>query len=226
MTDVAGNARGTARIAIVEDDPAMREQLIELVSASPEFDIAGVAPTLQAGRRLIEMHPDLFLVDLGLPDGSGLELIPDIKARSAAKVLVLTLFGDRETVVNAVQGGADGYLLKDSTPAVILEGIAVTLQGGAPLSAAAAVFLLERLRQPPGAKPAATAGNGDALTEREIALLRLFARGLSYKETARELDISPLTVGNYVKSIYRKLAVNSRGEAVYAATQARKLDLG
>jgi DNA-binding NarL/FixJ family response regulator len=218
-----GGARGTARIAIVEDDRGMREQLIELISASPELDLAGIAPTLQAGRKLIDLKPDLFLVDLGLPDGSGLDLITEVKAGCAAKVLVLTLYGDRETVVTAVQSGADGYLLKDSTPAVILEGIAVTLQGGAPLSAAAAVFLLERLRKDPALKPA-VAHRTDELTEREIALLKLFARGLSYKETARELDISPLTVGNYVKSIYRKLAVNSRGEAVYAAGKAHKLD--
>jgi DNA-binding NarL/FixJ family response regulator len=221
----SGTGRPTARIAIVEDDRAMREQLIELISTSPELDLAGIAPTLQAGRRLIDLQPDLFLVDLGLPDGSGLTLISEVKAGSSAKVLVLTTFGDRDTVVSAVRGGADGYLLKDSTSSVILDGIAVTLQGGAPLSAAAAVFLLERLRRDPAAKSAALS-RADDLTEREIALLKLFARGLSYKETARDLDISPLTVGNYVKSIYRKLAVNSRGEAVYAAGKAHKLDPG
>ena len=217
--------RHTARIAIVEDDRAMREQLIELISSSAALDLAGIAATLQAGRQLIDLQPDLFLVDLGLPDGSGLTIISEAKAGSSAKVLVLTMFGDRDTVVSAVRSGADGYLLKDSSSSVILEGIAVTLQGGAPLSAAAAVFLLERLRRDPAPKTAAVS-RADDLTEREIALLKLFARGLSYKETARELDISPLTVGNYVKSIYRKLAVNSRGEAVYAAGNARKLDLG
>jgi DNA-binding NarL/FixJ family response regulator len=221
----SGTGRHTARIAIVEDDPAMREQLIELISSSPELDLAGIAPTLQAGRRLIDLQPDLFLVDLGLPDGSGLALISEIKSAGSAKVLVLTTFGDRDTVVSAVQAGADGYLLKDSTSSVILDGIAVTLQGGAPLSAAAAVFLLERLRRDPAPIDAAVSHAAD-LTDREIALLKLFARGLSYKETARELDISPLTVGNYVKSIYRKLAVNSRGEAVYAAGKAHKLDPG
>lgn len=217
-------ARSTARIAIVEDDPAVRELLIDLVSAAPELDLAGIAASVQAGRKLIDLQPDLFLLDLGLPDGSGLTLLPEIKAQCAARVLVLTLFGDRETVVAAVEAGADGYLLKDSSDAVILDGIAVTLQGGAPISAAAAVFLLERLRREPPATPGAA--GADELTEREIELLKLFARGLSYKETAREMAISPLTVGNYVKSIYRKLAVNSRGEAVYAASRAHKLDLG
>lgn len=215
--------RSTARIAIVEDDPAVREALIELVTDAPELDLAGIASTLQSGRRLIELQPDLCLLDLGLPDGSGLQLIPEFKARGAAKVLVLTLYGDRDTVVAAVEAGADGYLLKDSSADVILDGIAVTLQGGAPLSAAAAVFLLQRLRRDPA--PNAAARGAEELTEREVELLKLFARGLSYKETARELAISPLTVGNYVKSIYRKLAVKSRGAAVYAASRAHKLDL-
>lgn len=217
--------RTTSRIAIVEDDPAVREQLIEMISGCPGLDIAGVAPSLRQGRELIALQPDLFLIDIGLPDGSGLDLIADVKAGSAARVLVLTLFSDRDTVVTAVQHGADGYLLKDSAPRVVLDGIAVTLGGGAPLSAAAAVFLLERLRRAPGAESPG-AGAPSELTEREVALLKLFARGLSYKETARELAISPLTVGNYVKSIYRKLAVNSRGEAVYAASRLHKLDLG
>ena len=209
----------TARIAIVEDELPIREQLIELISASPEFDIAGVATSLKSGRELITLQPDLFLVDIGLPDGSGLDLIAEVKRASSAKVLVLTMFADRETVVAAVHGGADGYLLKDSSASVIHDGIAVTLLGGAPISAAAAVFLLERLRRDP-VPPPATGSPAGELTEREILLLRLFARGLSYKETARELGISPLTVGNYVKSIYRKLAVNSRGAAVYAAGRA------
>jgi DNA-binding NarL/FixJ family response regulator len=216
--------RATARVALVEDDPNVREHLIDLITWSPHLDLAGVAPTLRQGRELIALQPDIFLLDIGLPDGSGLDLIADIKAAGDARVLVLTMYADRETVVSAVRGGADGYLLKDSSAAVILEGIAVTLQGGAPISAPAAVFLLERLRQDPVPRASPPIG-ADTLTEREVAMLRLFARGLSYKETARELGISPLTVGNYVKSVYRKLEVNSRGEAVYAAGKMHKLDV-
>ncbi len=212
------------RIAIVEDDPVVRDHFIEIVSSAPDLDLAGVAPTLGKAAELIRLEPDLFLVDIGLPDGSGLDFIPRIKAECAAKALVVTSFGDRETVVSAIKAGADGYLLKDSDPAVILEGIRVTLQGGAPISAAAAVYLLDRLRM--GDPPIESAVEESCgLTVREVDLLQLFAKGSSYKEAARALGISPLTVGNYVKSIYRKLAVHSRGEAVYEAVKTGQLRL-
>jgi DNA-binding NarL/FixJ family response regulator len=209
------------RIAIVEDDPVVRDYLRETLSETCE--IVGLADGVRAGRALMAAKPDLFLLDIGLPDGDGLSLAADIKASSDARVLILTAFGDRETVVGAIRAGADGYLLKDSTAASLREGVAVTLAGGAPISAAAAVFLLERLR--PVAPASRTEREDSELTPREIELLRAFARGASYKDAARQLDISPLTVGSYVKSIYRKLEVHSRGEAVYEAIRSRKLEL-
>jgi DNA-binding NarL/FixJ family response regulator len=214
----------TRRIVIVEDDPDVREHFIDIISRASDLDIAGVADCLAQARNLLELRPALFLIDIGLPDGSGLDFIPEIKASGDARILVVTTFGDRETVVSALGAGADGYLLKDSSPQVILEGISVTLDGGAPISAAAAVYLLERLRG--GVALQAPIGNDEKLTSRETELLRMFARGSSYKEAARELGISPLTVGNHVKAIYRKLEVHSRGEAVYAALKSGKLDLG
>ncbi|MFM5948833.1 MAG: response regulator [Novosphingobium sp.] len=212
------------RIAIVEDDPIVREHLIDIVTAATELDLAGVAPNLARARELVALDPDLFLVDVGLPDGSGLDLVPFVKANCAARILVITSFGDRETVVSAIAAGADGYLLKDSNPDVIRDGIRVTLEGGAPISASAAVYLLERLRHGGQViEPAIQEDNG--LTPREVELLEVFAKGSSYKEAARLLGISPLTVGNYVKSIYRKLAVHSRGEAVYEAVKTGQLRL-
>lgn len=214
----------TYRIAIVEDDPIVREHLIDIVTAAPDLDLAGVAPNLARARELVMLAPDLFMVDVGLPDGSGLDLVPFVKASCAARVLVITSFGDRETVVSAIGAGADGYLLKDSNPEVIRDGIRVTLEGGAPISASAAVYLLERLRHGGQViEPAIQEDNG--LTPREVELLEVFAKGSSYKEAARLLGISPLTVGNYVKSIYRKLAVHSRGEAVYEAVKTGQLRL-
>ncbi|MXO87419.1 response regulator [Altererythrobacter aestuarii] len=211
----------------MDDDPAIREHLTEIVTSCPEYDLAGSAPTIARARDLVvRKQPDLVLVDVGLPDGSGVDFIGFVKQQSRARVLMITSFGDRETVVSALEAGADGYLLKDSSPAVILDGIAATLAGGAPISPSAASYLLERLQGdvPQRAQP----DNPDAapLTAREVELLQLFARGMSYKEAARALDISPLTVGNHVKSIYRKLAVHSRGEAVFAAVRQGQLKMG
>lgn len=211
------------RIAIIEDDPIVRDHFIDIVTREPAFDLAGVAPTIARGRDLLMLSPDLFLVDIGLPDGSGLDFIPEIKRATQAKILVVTSFGDRDTVVTAIRGGADGYLLKDSPSGVISEGVSVTLDGGAPISAAAAVYLLDRLRGLPLVEAAEEEDSG--LTPREVELLQLFARGDSYKEAARTLGISPLTVGNHVKSIYRKLAVHSRGEAVYEAIKTGQLKI-
>ena len=213
------------RVAIIDDDPVVREHFTEIVHAAPFLVLDGAVGTLAAAEMLILEAPDLFLLDIGLPDGSGLDFIPKIKAGCDARILVVTSFGDRETVVAAVTAGADGYLLKDSGPNVVREGIAATLAGGAPISASAAVYLLERLRPSPAHKSEVDASEATLLTPRETELLKLFAKGCSYKEAARVLTISPLTVGNHVKSIYRKLAVNSRSEAVFEAVNAGHIDL-
>lgn len=220
MTEPASppDARPSARIVIIEDDPVVRQYFLRIIATEPGYDIIGMAPDLAAGRALIRLEPDLFLMDIGLPDGNGFELVPEIKAACAAKALIISTFGDRDTVVKALSAGADGYLLKDSTPAQVLDAIAITLDGGAPVSPAAAVYLLELLRQPqPVAAPALTPSSDERLTAREAELLAAFAEGQSYKEAARTLGISPHTVGNHVKSIYRKLEVNSRSEAIRAA---------
>ncbi|MBX9707164.1 MAG: response regulator transcription factor [Caulobacteraceae bacterium] len=211
------------RVAIIEDDPNVLTHFTEIVSASPSLVVCATASSLAEAQRIVQLDPDIVLSDIGLPDGSGLDFIPELKRGSGCKVLVVTAFGDRDTVVAALSAGADGYLLKDSTPEAVVEGIQVTLMGGAPISASAAVYLLDRLRQ---SEPVAVPANDtpqERLTPREIELLQVFALGQSYKEAARSLGISPLTVGNHVKAIYRKLAVNSRGEAVYVAMQQGRL---
>lgn len=216
-------APGPRRIAILEDDPAIRDHFIEIIGSAADLELCVAASMVGEVPLLIERRPDLLLTDIGLPDGSGLDVLPAVKAATGCKALVITAFGDRETVVAAMAAGADGYLLKDSPEAVILDGIRVTLDGGAPISPAAAVYLLERLRAAPA--PSRREDPSEPLTTRETELLTLFARGLSYKEAARILGISPLTVGNHVKAIYRKLEVNSRGEAVYEAVRQGRLDI-
>ena len=208
------------RIGVLEDSGPVRDHFLHIIDEAEDLTLCGVATCLSETSALLAAQPDLVLTDLGLPDGSGLDFIPLAKA-AGARSLVITAFGDRDTVLAALSAGADGYLLKDSPTQAVLDGIRVTLDGGAPISAAAAVFLLERFREPVVvAAPAA-----ERLTPREAELLTLFSRGCSYKSAARELGISPLTVGDHVKAIYRKLEVNSRGEAVFAAVQRGQLRL-
>ncbi len=207
------------RIGIVEDNPILREHFATIVRAAETLALCGVAASLKEARGLLAEPPDLFLVDIGLPDGSGLDFVTEIKTKCDAKCLIVTSFGDREMVVKAIESGADGYLLKDSEDIAILDGIELTLSGGSPISASAAFYLLERLRADKSMQ--ADVGNSQALlTPREVELLELFAKGFRYKEAAKILGISPLTVGNHVKSTYRKLAVNSRSEAVFEAVRA------
>lgn len=195
----------------------VRQYFQSIVAMQPGYEIIGMAPDLAGASALIDLSPDLFLLDIGLPDGVGYDLVPQIKARAGAKALIISTFGDRDTVVQAITAGADGYLLKDSSPAVILDGIAATLDGGAPLSPAAAIYLLGFLRAEPKSAPAAIPNPENRLSARESELLQAFAKGQSYKEAARTLGISPHTVGTHVKSIYRKLEVNSRSEAIREA---------
>ena len=213
-----------ARIAIVEDDIFLLNYFVKTVSGVVTLDLAGAASSLLEAKRLIDSKPDLFLLDIGLPDGSGIDLIPYIRERIDTKILIITTFGDRETVVKAISSGADGYLLKDSDPEDIVDAIHVTLSGGAPISAAAAVYLLEEFRQT-AQPPKEVLEKHETLTGRERELLNLFARGLTYSEAAGQMEISPLTVGTYVKRIYSKLAVHSRSEAIYEAVKTGQINL-
>ncbi len=214
----------THRIAVVEDDPDLLDHFIEIITGVVELDMAGTASSVKTGRDLIKLQPDLFLLDIGLPDGTGIDLIPEIRARSDARILIVTTFVDRETVLNAIGAGADGYLLKDSTTDEIVGGIKATLDGGAPVSAAAATFILDRLRTD-SPDTDELVEKADRLTAREAELLDLFSRGLSYKEAAGQMGITPQTVASYVKIIYNKLAVHSRSEAVYEAVKTGQLRL-
>ena len=207
--------RPAARIAIVEDDPIVRQYFQSIIAMEPSYEILGIAPDLAGADALLDLSPDLFLLDIGLPDGLGYDLVPRIKAQTSARALIISTFGDRDTVVKAIMAGADGYLLKDSSPQVILDGLAATLDGGAPVSPAAAIYLLGFLRAEP--ETPTTIHPESRLSQRETELLQAFAKGESYKQAARTLGISPHTVGTHVKSIYRKLEVNSRSEAIREA---------
>ena len=201
-----------ARPLIVEDDPAFSSLLNRILQEDAGFEGAIIAATLAEARKVLgKVDPPLVLLDLGLPDGRGVELLKDIPEDVCT--IVVTVFDDEPDVIAAMAHGANAYLLKDD-PA-LGQSILAALDGKSPLSPAVATHLLSSWRRLTGAtgraKPHAT---GAVLSPRESEILQSFAEGLSYCDTAKRLGISQHTVADHVKSMYRKLTVNSRAAAV------------
>ena len=220
-------------VLIVEDEPEFLQRFTEAVLADPKLSLVAGVTTGRAGLAMLDAQPpDVMLVDLGLPDISGIELI-----RHAAKhlpncdVLVVTMFADDVHVLGSIEAGATGYLLKDAQATRIASAIHEVRDGGSPISPSIARKVLAAFRVAPrAAEPApaptpttpmvaAAPAEQSPLSERETEILRLVAKGFSFDAVGELLLISPHTVVTHVKKIYRKLAVHSRGEAVYEASQ-------
>jgi DNA-binding NarL/FixJ family response regulator len=207
------------RIAVVEDDLASRKLLVSTLEADPDYVVVAEFSEGKAAVAAIpELAPDIVLVDLGLPDVSGIDVIRRLKALDAeCNVLVVTTFGDEKTVTSALEAGADGYLLKGTALEELRRDIRFLQSGGSPLSPMVARKLLNKLQsKAPGAKPEVTSGD-TTLTRREQDILEMIAKGFSYTETSKICGIAAATVHSHLKSIYRKLEVHSKTEAVYEA---------
>jgi DNA-binding NarL/FixJ family response regulator len=213
------------RVLLVEDEPTTRSHLAAAVRSHEGMRLAAEAASVaEALAALDREQPQVVLVDLGLPDGSGLDVIRAAAARSPAPdVMVISVFGDEKTVLAAIEAGAGGYLLKDGAGRDIAESILRLVAGEAPISPAIAVHLIRRLRPKPEA-PAARVPEDSLLTDREMDVLELVAKGLSYEEIGDTLQLRYNTIASYTKGIYRKLAVRSRGEAVFEARQLGLLE--
>jgi DNA-binding NarL/FixJ family response regulator len=211
-------------VLIVEDEPEFMRRFSDAVLADPTLHLAGTVSTGRAAMALLDAEaPDVMLVDLGLPDMNGVDLIRHAAARCPqCDVLVVTMFADDQHVLGSIEAGATGYLLKDAGSERIAACIHELHSGGSPISPGIARRVLDRFRVAPAAAavpPAPGAAPPSPLTERETELLRLTAKGLSFDTIGELMGISPHTVVAHVKKIYRKLAVHSRGEAVYEANQ-------
>jgi len=205
-------------ILVVEDDTETREYFAEALrgdgSDDGSYHVTTAASLEQGKEELQRKWPDVLLVDLGLPDGSGLDLIR--RARELSKdilILVITVFGDETSVVGAIEAGAHGYLLKSEAPADLRESVGQVLAGGAPISPGIASHLLRRFRH----TDSTDEPRSPRFTPREREVLTLMVKGLPYLEAAEILGVTRNTVAGHVKSIYAKLEVSSRGEAVYEA---------
>jgi DNA-binding NarL/FixJ family response regulator len=211
----------TYSVLIVEDDPRLRAAFAHAVRGAPELTLVGEADDLPEGRNLLQSRrPDVLLVDIGLPSGSGLDLI-----RYAAKhipecnIMVVTVFAEDQIVVSCIEAGATGYLLKDSSSHDIVTQIRLLVGGGSPISPTIARRLLRRLT----ANRSTEEPHPD-LSPQENTVLSMSAKGYSYDEIAQLLKLSRHTVETYVKRIYKKLQVHSKTQAVYEARRRGLVD--
>lgn len=212
-------------VALVDDDPAMCEALERVIRAEPTLRFAFGASTAAELLAWFESHPvDVLLVDLGLPDRPGLDVIRRCRElQPACASMVLTIFGDEVNMLSAFEAGASGYLLKDGTESDLATHILSLHAGGSPMSPTIARQLLVRWRGR-GAGQAVAVAAADALSPRETEVLSLIARGFTYAEVATRTGVLLSTVQSHVRNIYGKLDVHNKAEAVFEARQLGILD--
>ncbi len=198
------------KVAIVEDDSRLRESLSIVVSGAEGFQCTGAYSSGEMALKRIAVEiPEVVLMDINLPEMSGIECVGKLKEQfPKLHVIMLTVYVDAEKIFQSLQAGASGYLIKQTRPSEILDAIADVQRGGAPMSHMIAKKVVEYFQQ---RKPASEAEN---LTKREHEILTLLAKGLQDKEIAEMLGLSFFTVRGYIKNIYEKLHVRSRAEAV------------
>ncbi|TKC88064.1 response regulator transcription factor [Trinickia terrae] len=206
-------------VAIVEDDAGLADALSQAVHGAPDMQLTGVASTRAEGLAMLEGPPsDVLLVDLGLPDGSGIDVIhAAIRRWTACNIMVSTSFTDETHVMRSIEAGAAGYLLKDSSPARIVDEIRSVANGGSPISPIIARQILARLRQAGAESGNPEAASAPLLSAREKEVLSLITKGFKAQEIATLMHLSPFTVKTFVRRIYSKLKVTSKAEAIYEA---------
>ncbi len=225
------------QVLVVEDDPQMREFFAASVLRAPELVLVDTAGSVAQAKACLDrpgVVVDVLLTDLGLPDGSGLEVIRHARAgHPECEPLVISMFGDEENVLASIEAGALGYIHKDATPDDIAQAILQMKAGASPISPMIARRVLARyqVQNPQGSTAGAQAQaakapadpvllpSGAALTPSEQEVLELIARGFSYQDIAQLRSVSVHTVQTHIKNLYRKLVVRSKSEAVYEATK-------
>lgn len=227
MPPQASSAHSPSRYSVVvlEDDEDTRRFFEECIASHASLALAASFAALEPARAWFARNTaDVLLTDLALPDGHALAWIRELAvARPACEILVVSMFGDEDTVLGCVEAGAVGYVHKDSAPANVAQTILDVKAGASPISPMIARKLLARLRTAAPATPAAAATAAGAasitLSERESQVLDLIARGYAYAEIAELAGISIHTVQTHIKNLYGKLAVHSRSEAVFEASR-------
>lgn len=225
-----GTQRKPVSVLLIEDDAVTRKALCLAIEAEPALELLAAFDSIQPALDWLEnASPDVLLTDLGLPDGSGLDVIRACAQRYPdTDIMVITVASDEENVLACIEAGAAGYLLKDVGKMNVARDVLDLHAGGAPMSPAIARMVLEKIRGAKKPYPQTIVQNtvDTNLTKREAVILDLIAQGNSYGVVAKMLSVSVGTVQTHIKNIYGKLAVHSRGEAVFEAHRRGLLRLG
>lgn len=202
------------KLLLYEDNPQLREGLTMLISGSEGFEVLAAFKNCDNVQAEVEaFSPDVILMDIDMPGVNGLEGLKRIREiNNAVKILMLTVFDDNRNIFQAISNGANGYILKKTAPAKLLEYIAEAQTGGAPMTASVATQVLKMFSSMNNEK-----GEDYNLSEREKQVLQFLVEGYSYKMIAGEMFIAIDTVRSHIKKIYEKLHVNSKSEAVAKA---------
>ncbi|MDQ6967908.1 MAG: response regulator transcription factor [Mariprofundaceae bacterium] len=215
-------------VLLLEDEKPTRQHLVGLIERTPHLNLFAEASTCAEAKAALELgKPSILIADINLPDGCGIDVIryaitkyPDLEA------MVLTICGDEENVVHALEAGATGYLLKEQALEGIGDAVFSLMRGETAISPKIARFLLKRFKKKPAKaklnthhQPTNKVDNSFSLTPREHEVLEMIAKGFRYNEIADALGISTNTIRAHIRNIYRKMSVKSRSEAVFEAAK-------
>lgn len=203
------------RVVLADDQAVVRDALVLLLSASEDLDVvAAAADGAEAVELIVELRPDVALVDLRMPRLNGAEVAAAVASQAPdVRVLVLTTFADDDAILPALRAGATGYLTKDASGEQLVDAIRAVAAGRTVLDPQVQARLVELVRsgEPAGVQPSVEAHDGDfGLTRREVDVVRLVAEGLSNQQVARRLVVSEATVKTHLNHVLAKLAVDGR----------------
>ena len=217
------------RVLVVDDHPVYRDGLITMLRSRPSnIEVIGEAcDGAEAVAMVGELNPHVVLMDIKMAGMDGIEATRQIKQRHpAVKVLALSAYDDEDYVLEMVKAGASGYMLKDADSVIIISGIEAVYEGKARIHPRLAMKVLTAFAAASNDAERRDRDRGSGLTERELEILKLIARGMSNRQVANHLWISERTVDNHVQNIYRKLGVGDRTQATLYAIRKGLVSLG
>ena len=214
-------------VLIVDDHTLFREGLKSIIASSRQYEVVGEAGTGQEAIDLVrQLSPDLILLDVSLPDGSGLELIGDLtRCCKKSRILIVSMHAKIDYIVKAFQAGAIGYLAKGSAAEKLLQGMEHVLRGDYFMDTSVSQQVVKKLVGLAPKEALTTGSNYDALTAREQEVMVLLAEGLSVSQAAEKLFISPKTIENHRSNIMRKLGIHKTIDLVRTAARLGLIDI-